>query len=119
MAVDPDFLNHVIDLFSGHGPIRKGRLFGGTSLYVDDAMFGFISGDTVYMKADETLRQRYAEAGSTPFSYATKSDDRVITGLMSLPESALDDPDEAMEWLALSLVPARAAAAEKLRKKAK
>jgi len=119
MAVDPDFLNHVIDLFSGHGPIRKGRLFGGTSLYVEDAMFAFISGDIVYMKADDALRLRYQEAGSEPFSYATKTGNRMITGLMSLPDSALDDPDEALEWLALSLVPARIAASEKRRKKTK
>jgi DNA transformation protein len=32
---------------------------------------------------------------------------------MSLPESALDDPEEALEWMALAMEPARKAAANR------
>ena len=117
MAADPGFLQHITDLFSGYGPIRVGRLFGGTSLYQDDAMFAVIFGDTIFMKSDKSLQPRFIEAGSEPFTYETKTGKRVITGLMSLPESALDDPDEAREWLELSLVPARKAAAKRQGKK--
>ena len=113
MAADPEFLAHITDLFSSHGPIRTGRLLGGTSLYIDDAMFAVIFGDTVYMKSDHALRPRFDEAGSVPFSYQTKTGERIIPGLMSLPDSALDDPDEAREWMALSLVPARKAASKR------
>ncbi|NOR63232.1 MAG: competence protein TfoX [Rhodobacteraceae bacterium] len=115
MAADPEFLSHLTDLFSGYGPIRAGRLFGGTSLYIDDAMFAVVFADTVYMKSDKTTRARFDEAGSVPFSYETKSGERVIPGLMSLPESALDDPDEAQEWMEVSMVPARKAAAKRRR----
>ena len=73
MATDPGFLDHVTDLFSDLGPLRKGRLFGGTALYVDDAMFAVIFGDTVYMKTDADLTLIYADAGSEPFIYQTKS----------------------------------------------
>jgi len=107
MASDPGFLAHITDLFSGYGALRKGRLFGGTSLYIEGAMIGVVFGDTLYMKSDTALQPRYIAAGSTPFSYTTKTGERVINGLMSLPESALDDPEEALEWLALSLVPAQ------------
>ena len=113
MAADPEFLAHITDLFAGNGPIRTGRLFGGTSLYIDDAMFAVIFGDTVYMKSDKGLRPRFEAAGSVPFSYETKGGERVIPGLMSLPDSALDDPDEAQEWMALSMIPARKAAAKR------
>ena len=113
MAADPEFLAHITDLFSGYGPLRTGRLFGGTSLYIDDAMFAVIFADTVYMKSDKALRTRFDEAGSVPFSYETKGGARVILGLMSLPDSALDDPDEAREWMALSMHPARKAAAKR------
>ncbi len=119
MATDPGFLNHIKDLFSDLGPIRPGRLFGGTALYIDDAMFAVVFGDALYMKSDADLAKTYAQAGSEPFSYDTKTGIRTINGLMSLPESALDDPDEALNWARQSLVPARVAAAKKLADKTK
>ena len=116
MATDPGFLDHVTDLFSDLGPLRKGRLFGGTALYVDDAMFAVIFGDTLYMKSDSDLTPIYANAGSEPFVYDTKTGPRTINGLMRLPDSALDDPEEALVWAQRSLIPARAAAEVKARK---
>jgi len=119
MATDPGFLEHVTDIFANLGPIRTGRMFGGTSLYVDDAMFAVIFGDAVYMKADPELTQKYAAAGSAAFTYDTKTGPRTIRGLMALPDSAMDDPDEALIWARLSLIPAQAAASIKRRKPAK
>jgi len=118
MATDPGFLNHAKDLFADLGPVRTGRMFGGTSLYVDDAMFAVIFGDALFMKSDADLAERYAEAGSHPFQYDTKGGLRTIHGLMALPEPALDDPAEALYWAQLSLVPARAAAVLKREQKA-
>ncbi len=118
MATDPGFLDHVTDLFARLGPVRAGRMFGGTSLYLDDAMFAVIFGDALFMKSDPDLTRLYLDAGSHPFTYETKTGLRTINGLMALPDSALDDPDEALHWAQLSLVPAREAAEEKLRKNA-
>lgn len=118
MATDPGFLNHIKDLFADLGPIRTGRLFGGTALYIDDAMFAVIFGDALYMKTDKALGETYADAGSEPFTYETKTGTRTINGLMLLPESALDDPDEALSWARRSMIPAEAAATEKRRKQA-
>lgn len=117
MATDPDFLIHARDLFAGLGPITTGRLFGGTSLYLDGAMFAVIFGDALYMKADKPLAAEYAKAGSAPFQYDTKSGVRIIPGLVSLPDSALDDPDEALFWARKSMVPALKAAAKRAKTK--
>ncbi len=117
MAADPDFLEHAKDLFADLGPIRVGRLFGGSALYLDDAMFAMIQNATIFMKADAELAKEYIAAGSTPFSYDTKTGTRVIAGLTSLPDTALEDPDEAVQWARRSMVPAQAAAAEKRAKK--
>lgn len=112
-----------MDLFASLGPIRTGRLFGGTSLYIDDAMFAVIFGDALYMKVDKPLAKDYAAAGSQPFSYDTRTGLRTIPGLMSLPTAAHDDPDEALKWAQLSLIPAEKAAkkrlADQMRKKAR
>jgi len=118
MATDPGFLQHVTDLFADLGRVRTGRMFGGTSLYIDDAMFGVIFGDALFMKADKALTAKYLDAGSRAFTYDTKTGLRTINGLMALPDAALDDPDEALFWARLSLIPAREAAEEKRLKKA-
>lgn len=119
MATDPGFLDHITDLFADLGPVRRGRLFGGTSLYIDDAMFAVIFGDALFMKSDAALGEEYRAAGSTAFAYDTKSGTRIIPGLMSLPDAALDDPEQALIWARRSLVPAQKAARKRVVKSAK
>lgn len=110
-------MNHALDLFSDLGAVRTGRMFGGTSLYIDDAMFAVIFGDALYMKADKALAAEYAEAGSAPFQYDTKVGTRSIAGLTSLPDSAMDDPEEALFWACKSLIPAQKAAVKRAKSK--
>ncbi len=117
MSTDPEFLAHARDLFADLGPIRTGRLFGGTALYIDDAMFAVIFDEALFMKADKPLAAEYADAGSEPFQYDTKTGVRIIPGLVSMPESALDDPGEAMFWARKSMVPAQKAATKRTKAK--
>jgi len=91
-------------------------MFGGAGIYLDDAMFALVVEDTLYMKADAELAAAYAEAGSAAFTYDTRNGPRTIPGLMRLPDSALDDPDEALDWARRSLVPAAAAAKKRAAK---
>ena len=121
MAVDPDFVEHVQELFSGMGPMRTGRMFSGVALYVEeDVMFAMIaSSQVVFLKSDDTTRPALEAAGAEPFTYSRATGERMVTSLMSLPDSALDDPDEALHWGRLALGPARAAAAKKRAEKAR
>lgn len=120
MAVDPDFVEHVRDLFAGLGPLRTGRMFSGVALYAeDDAMFAMISSSgTIYMKTSPETIGAFRAAGAEPFTYECKTGTRE-TSLMSLPESALDDAEEALHWGRLAMGPARAAAEAKRRDKAR
>lgn len=114
MPTDLVLLDHVLDLFSGLGPVAIGRMFSGTALYVrGDVMFATILGDTVWMKSDASTAAAYAAAGAHAFSFRRKSGLREVTSLMSLPEAAMDDPDAALAWARLSLPAAEAAAARK------
>jgi len=119
VAVSPEFAEHLRDLFGALGPVESRRMFGGAGVYLDDAMFALVVDDTLYMKADADLALEYSKAGSTPFCYETRNGPRTIPGLMRLPDSALDDPDEALDWARRSLVPAELAAAEKRAAKAR
>ena len=120
MATDPDLLAHALDLFAGLEPISTGRMFSGTALYVQgDVMFACILGGTVWMKSDADTAAAYRAAGSRPFAYLRKTGMRQATSLMSLPDAAMESPDEALQWARLSLPAAEAAAATKRAQKAK
>lgn len=121
MAVDGDLCEHLRDLFAGLGPVHMKRMFSGLGLYVeDDVMFAMIaSSGTVFMKSDASTDAAYADAGSQPFTYTRASGTQQVTSLMSLPDSAMDDADEALFWARLSLPPARAAAEKKRAEKAR
>ncbi len=119
MAISPEFADHLRDLFGALGPVETRRMFGGAGVYLGDAMFALVIDDTLFMKADAELAKIYAEAGSDPFSYDTRGGARTIPGLMRLPDSALDDPDEALDWARRSLVPAELAATRKRAEKAR
>lgn len=120
MAVDPEFLAHVLDLFEGLGRITTGRMFSGAALYVEgDVMFAMVLRETVWMKVDAATAPAFRAAGSEPFRYARARGEQEIASLMSLPEAAMDDAEEALGWARLALGPARAAAAAKRRQKAR
>ncbi|MGR3322334.1 MAG: TfoX/Sxy family protein [Pseudooceanicola sp.] len=121
MAVEKEFLDHVLELFAGLGPLRTGRMFSGAAIYAEeDAMFAMISSSgVVYMKSDDATRPAFEAAGSEPFWYTRGTGERQVTSLMSLPESAMDDRGEALDWARLSMGPARDAAIRKRAEKAR
>ncbi|MGI3167967.1 TfoX/Sxy family protein [Pseudooceanicola sp. C21-150M6] len=121
MAVSEEVLEHALDLFRDLGRIGTGRMFSGVALYVEeDVMFAMISSsDVIYMKTDPQVQGQFEAAGSEPFWYTRGGDRKQVTSLMSLPDSAMDDPEDAVIWARLSLGPARAAAEKKRAEKAR
>ena len=109
MAVRDETLDYARDLFGGLGPISARRMFGGAGLYAGGAMFAILADDQLYMKTDSVLAADYEAAGSEAFVYDTKNGARRIGSLWRLPDSALDDPDEALDWAKKSLAVALAA----------
>lgn len=120
MAATPEEIEHARDLFAALSPVKTGRMFGGTALYLDgDVMFACLLGGTIWMKSDTSTEAAFAAAGSHPFSYQKSGGTTVVPSLMSLPDSALDDPEEAVHWARLSYPPALKAAKDKRRQKAR
>ena len=111
------FHEFVRELFAGLGPVHVKRMFGGAGGYADGVMFLLIADDTIYLKTDETLRADLAAEGCGPFVWEPQSGPRrgekVDLGYWRLPDSAMDDPDEAARWGAKALTVAKAKAAAK------
>jgi len=111
-VADASFHAFVKELFAGLGPVQIKRMFGGAGGYADGVMFLLIGDDTIHIKVDDALKVELREAGSGPFEWTPKNGPRagetIDLGYWRLPESALDDPDEAVAWGRKALDVARA-----------
>lgn len=122
MAVSPEFREYLKDLFSGLGPIQIRRMFGGAGVYLGDACFALVvHDDAIMMRGDADLGPEYEAAGSEQWIYDGQNPRRgpVAMPYWRLPDSAQDDPEEAVAWARRSLIPAEKAAAEKAAAKAR
>ena len=110
-------LAFAVDLFSDMGQVEARRMFGGAGLYAGGVMFGLVDDDVIFLKVDETLRADLAAAGAHPWIYTERKGPRAgipqETSYWSLPEPALDDPQEACAWGLRSLAVAQAIKAAK------
>jgi DNA transformation protein and related proteins len=117
------FHEFVKELFAGIGPVQVKRMFGGAGGYSDGVMFLLLADDAIYLKADDALKAELGAEGSGPFVWEPQSGPRagekVDLGYWRLPDSAMDDPDEAAVWGRKALAIARAKAKAKAKPKAK
>lgn len=117
MAYDPDFGEWVHEHFAALGPLEIKRMFGGAAVYANGLIFALLDDGVVWLKADEVNAPLLAGAGARQFTYTAKDGATMAMAYWSLPESALDDPDEAADWARKSIDAAlRKAAARKPRK---
>ena len=120
MALTPEYREFLHDLFAGVGPIQIRRMFGGAGLYVDDACFAIVfRGEQILMRGDDDLGPDFEAEGGERWVYQRPGGKPTAMPYWSLPESAMDDPDEATRWAERALLPARRAAAEKAAAKAR
>jgi DNA transformation protein len=107
------------DLFSGLGHVQARRMFGGAGLYAGGVMFALVDEARIYLKTDDALQADLTAAGAVAWIYTeprgTNAGVPVETSYWSLPEAALDDPDEACAWArrALAVAEAKKATAPK------
>jgi DNA transformation protein len=115
MAKPPDpFHEFVAELFAPMGPVSIRRMFGGAGVFRDGLMFALLGDDTIYLKTDAKLRTDLEAEGCAPFVWTKPSTgEEIDMGYVSLPSSAMDDPDEASAWARRALAVARAKAAAK------
>jgi len=115
------FHDFVRELFAGVGDVQIKRMFGGAGGYADGVMFLLLADDVIHLKTNDALREELCAEGSGPFVWTPENGPRageqVEMSYWRLPESALDDPDEAALWGRKALAIAKAA--KKPLKKAK
>lgn len=96
MSVTDDQIAHALELFDGAGELSTRKMMGGLCIYADGTIFAIIHSDLGLMiKGKGAFIRELEDMGCTRWS-ETRADGRTSTmPYWQLPESALDDPDEA------------------------
>ncbi len=106
MSRSSEFVEFVVENLQALGPVYPKRMFGGHGIFMDGLMFGLITDDTLYLKADALNEAVFEEHGLAHFEYHRK-DKLVRLSYRLAPESVFDDPDELVEWGGRSYAAAR------------
>ena len=89
----------IADLFAGLGRVTIKRMFGGKGIYHDGLIVALEVGGDIMLKADARSAPEFAAAGSTQWVYEGQMrKGPVAMPYWSIPDSALDDPDEMAVW---------------------
>lgn len=102
MAVTDAQIAFVRDLFCDIPDLTIRKMFGGLGIYSDGTIFALIGpGDAIMVKAKGRLAEDLAAEGAAQFrTYEGKT---VNMPYWTLPDAALDDPQEACAWARRSL----------------
>jgi DNA transformation protein len=105
MAISGADIEFAVDLFAPLAPITTRKMMGGLSIYSNGQIFAMMfSSGQMMIKATDELATDLAQNGATQFTYTNKKSGKLVSmPYWSLPESALDDPDEACDWANRSL----------------
>lgn len=90
------------ELLEPLGRITVRRMFGGAGLYADGLIVGLEVEGSLYLKTDDATRQRFADAGGSPFLYEGKGKP-VTMSYWTAPEEAMDSPEAMQVWARLAL----------------
>ncbi len=89
----------IRDLFAGLGPIQIRRLFGGKGIYHDGVIVAIELRGELMLKADAESAPDFAEAGARQWTYTGSRHGKLVAmPYWTVPDSAVDDPDEFSIW---------------------
>ena len=96
-----EFVDYLHEVFADFGSITTRRMFGGHGIYHDGLMFALVADDMLYLKADDSSKEKFIAKELPPFEY-DKKDKKVKLSYYLAPEDIYDDPDEAVYWARLA-----------------
>jgi|GEM_PF-835782 len=104
MGSTKQFLDYVLnDVFHNISGISNHPMFGSYALYKDGVIFGIISNNRIYFKANKFTDFYFKEKGSKPFIYKGKNK-KIKLSYWELPEDVLDDKQELIIWIERSML---------------
>ena len=92
-----EYLDYLHDLFSAFAPVTTRAMFGGHGGYRDGVSIAIVIDEAIHLKVDAETRPAFEAAGCEPFVYEAKGK-AVPMSYWSVPEDALDSPQEFRPW---------------------
>jgi DNA transformation protein and related proteins len=90
----------IEDMFAGLGPVTIKKMFGGKSVYFNGIITAIETDGEIFLKADAVSAPQFEAAGARQWSYDGKGKS-VKMPYWTVPDAALDDPDELKNWTTL------------------
>lgn len=91
----------IHDMFASLGAIAIKRMFGGKGIYFDGRILALEVDGEILLKADARSAPQFEDAGSVQWVYQGKKSPARMP-YWSIPDTALDDPDELAKWVRLA-----------------
>lgn len=96
MALSTEEIEHALDLFAPLGPLTTRKMFGGLSIYCDGVIFAIVMADgRVLIKGAGPMQTQFEDMGLARWAYTRKDGSATHMPYWHLPDTALDDADEA------------------------
>ena len=87
----------IAEMFSGLGPVSIRKMFGGKGIYHNGLIVGVEVRGEVLLKGDAVSGPEFDAAGARRWAYDGKGR-AVHMPYWSIPDRAIDDPDELAIW---------------------
>ena len=98
MALSDEEIAFALDLFAGLGPLSTRKMFGGLSIYCGGVIFAIVMADgRVLLKGQGAMQDRFEAMGLERWDYVRKDGSPTHMPYWYLPDSALDDAEEATD----------------------
>jgi DNA transformation protein len=109
MSVSDEFVDYVLDQLRAWGDVSARKMFGCSGLYREGTMFGLIDDDVAYLKVDDSNREDFEKAGSSPFTFYPYPDKarEVVMSYYEVPADVLENRDELARWVQRSIAVAK------------
>ena len=107
MPVSDEFVDYVIDQLTAWADVSVRKMFGGAGLYCEGKMFGLIADDVAYLKVDDSNREDFVKAGSSPFNPFPEKAKTTVMPYYEIPADILENRDQLAVWAERSFVVAK------------
>lgn len=103
--------DYIRELFVGLGDVTIRHMFGGKGIYHHGLIVALVIDGELLLKADRLSAPEFEAAGARQWVYGSQRNRRAAAmPYWSIPERALDDPDELAIWTRRAYEAARRAA---------
>jgi len=99
MAISPEFVTYLEDLFSVVPGTSIRRMFGGVGIFRHGLMYALAMSDgRIAMKADEQNVPDFKAEGCEEWTYEMRKSPKKSMGYWFMPERLVDDEDDFRQW---------------------